>query len=125
MDYPAASRRIEDLPSDGGKVVDTLAGAILRLFIRLGEVDASLGRHDRRLAALEHGRPQPPRPAPEAQPAAAGAGDPDGEAPLPHRGRGRPPGSKNRPKTTNGAYHDDGCHDDDHELDPERDLDQL
>jgi hypothetical protein len=47
-----AARRIEDLPCDGGKVVDTLAGGVLRLFVKLHAVE-------RRLAALEkrQGRP--------------------------------------------------------------------
>lgn len=133
MDYPATTRKIEDLPSDGGKVVDVLAGAILRLFIRLGEIDAALGRHDRRLAALEGGvRPQPapartapPSPREEPDPGlnrgggdpAAGGVDPEAD-PVPHRGRGRPPGSRNKPKPNGFDHHDD----DRGGLDPERDL---
>ena len=32
------TRRLEDLPSDGGAAVDTLAGALLRTSVRLGRV---------------------------------------------------------------------------------------
>lgn len=127
MDYGPTVRKLDDLPSDNGKTVDCLAGALLRLFVRVSEIDALLGSYGRRLAALEHGirpQPQPPKPAPgrdqgaapAPQPAGAEPGDPDGPA-VPHRGRGRPPGSKNRPKP-NGAYHAD----DDHEIEVERDL---
>jgi hypothetical protein len=45
-------RRIEDLPSDGGRTVDTLAGGILRIFVRLEEIE-------RRLTKLERARPEP------------------------------------------------------------------
>jgi hypothetical protein len=30
-----SARKLEDLPSDGGAAVDTLAGGLLRTFIRL------------------------------------------------------------------------------------------
>jgi hypothetical protein len=46
-------RKLEDLPSDGGKVVDTLAGANLRIFVRLKEVEEVCPRLARRIAALE------------------------------------------------------------------------
>ena len=39
-------RRIEDLPSDGGRTIDTLAGGMLRLFVRVEGLE-------RRLKALE------------------------------------------------------------------------
>jgi hypothetical protein len=47
------TRRLEELPSDGGQAVDTLAGAVLRLFIRSNELEAQLARLTRRVAALE------------------------------------------------------------------------
>jgi hypothetical protein len=47
------TRRLEDLPSDGGQAVDTLAGANLRIFIRLNELEAALVRVTPRVAALE------------------------------------------------------------------------
>jgi hypothetical protein len=43
------TRRIEDLPSDGGKTVDTIAGGMLRLFVRVEGLK-------KRLKALEQGR---------------------------------------------------------------------
>jgi hypothetical protein len=49
---PTPTRRLEDLPSDGGRTVDTLAGGILRIFVRLEEME-------RRLAKLEKIRPEP------------------------------------------------------------------
>jgi hypothetical protein len=45
-----ATRRIEDLPSDGGRTVDTLAGGMLRIFVRLDDME-------RRIAKLEKIRP--------------------------------------------------------------------
>ena len=42
MSSPSLARsqaQVEDLPSDGGRVVDTLAGAILRVFARLNEIE--------------------------------------------------------------------------------------
>jgi hypothetical protein len=41
------------LPSDGGAAVDTLAGGLLRTFIRLGELEAALAKITSRVAALE------------------------------------------------------------------------
>jgi hypothetical protein len=52
------TRRLEDLPSDGGQAVDTLAGGLLRTFVRLNELEAALARMNRRVAVLE----QPPAP---------------------------------------------------------------
>jgi hypothetical protein len=43
------TRRLEDLPSDGGRAVDTLAGGMLRIFVRLEEME-------RRLTKLEKTR---------------------------------------------------------------------
>jgi hypothetical protein len=73
----AAARRIEDIPSDGGKVVDTLAGGLLRIFVRLNEIEAQQARFGRRLAALEKHR-------------AVDDANPE-QPPAPRRPRGRPP----------------------------------
>jgi hypothetical protein len=48
-----SARKLEDLPSDGGAAVDCLAGALLRTFVRLNELEAALARISRRVAALE------------------------------------------------------------------------
>jgi hypothetical protein len=48
-----AQAKVADLPSDGGKTVDTLAGAQLRTFIRLNELEAALIRVTHRLSVLE------------------------------------------------------------------------
>jgi hypothetical protein len=48
-----SARTIEELPSDGGKTVDTLAGGLLRVFIRLNEIEDALAKLTRRVAALE------------------------------------------------------------------------
>jgi hypothetical protein len=48
-----AARKLEDLPSDGRRAVDTLAGANLRIFIRLNELEEVCKRLGRRLAVLE------------------------------------------------------------------------
>jgi hypothetical protein len=73
-------------------LIDTLAGAILRLFARLE-------RHERQLATLERRLTPPPASpstrAPEAATVrASAAGDNQGQS---KRGRGRPKGSRNRP----------------------------
>ena len=59
--FASITRRLEDLPSDGGAAVDCLAGALLRTFVRLNELEAALARATRRLAVLEGG----PKPAKE------------------------------------------------------------
>jgi hypothetical protein len=48
-----SARTIEELPSDGGKTVDTLAGGLLRVFIRLNEIEDALAKLTRRVAVLE------------------------------------------------------------------------
>jgi len=53
VDLSNTRRRIEDIPSDNGKVVDTIAGALLRAFVRLNELDQANARLGRRLALLE------------------------------------------------------------------------
>ena len=57
MDNPSKSasitRKLEDLPSDGGQAVDTLAGAALRFFIRCNDLEGAIARLGRRVAALE------------------------------------------------------------------------
>jgi hypothetical protein len=102
--FATTTRKLEDLPSDGGRAVDTLAGAILRIFVRLAAIEEAHARLGRRLAALEGPQPaavndvtavtctraETPSPTPPNLP----AGPPKGS-------RGRPPGSPNRPK--NGA----------------------
>jgi hypothetical protein len=60
-DLARSTRRLEDLPSDGGGAVDCLAGGLLRTFIRLNELEAALARLTRRVAVLEGG----PKPAEE------------------------------------------------------------
>ena len=50
------TRKLEDLPSDGGQAVDTLAGAALRLFIRCNKLEAALVRLAR-VAVLEGSKP--------------------------------------------------------------------
>jgi hypothetical protein len=49
----STTRKLEDLPSDGGQAVDTLAGAALRLFIRCNQLEAEITRLGRRVAVLE------------------------------------------------------------------------
>jgi hypothetical protein len=48
-----SARKLEDLASDGGQAVDTLAGAILRLFIRANEIEGLLAKIGRRVARVE------------------------------------------------------------------------
>ena len=103
VDLSKPRRKIEDIPSDNGKVVDTIAGALLRTFVRLNELDQANVRLNRRVAVLE-GLQRQTRPAPaEKQPA-----QPDGanggtgidvfgapvHLPKPRRPRGRPAGAK-------------------------------
>src|SRR5215813_12518449 len=52
-DMVRAARKIEELPSDGGTTVDTLAGGLLRTFIRLNQVEAAYQQLTRRVARLE------------------------------------------------------------------------
>jgi hypothetical protein len=54
-----SARKLEDLPSDGGAVVDTISGALLRVFVRLNQAEAALTRLSRRVAALEGTEPEP------------------------------------------------------------------
>jgi hypothetical protein len=55
--------KIEDLPSDGGRVVDTLAGAILRVFARLNEIERAYNDLRVRVGVLEDRTPVRPAPA--------------------------------------------------------------
>jgi hypothetical protein len=48
-----ARAKIEQLPTDDGSVLDTLAGAILRLFVRVQQIEAMNERLMHKLAALE------------------------------------------------------------------------
>jgi hypothetical protein len=49
----AAARRIEDIPSDGGRTVDTLAGGILRIFVKISAIEGAQAVLERRIARLE------------------------------------------------------------------------
>jgi hypothetical protein len=55
--HASTIRKLEDLPTDNGRVVDTLAGANLRIFVCLHELEEQLHRLSRRLAVLE-GHPE-------------------------------------------------------------------
>jgi hypothetical protein len=82
--FASITRRLEDLPSDGGQTVDALAGANLRIFVRLNALEAELARVSRRLTALEGGT--------ESTKAGNGATPPDR---TPSRPTGSPPDSLN------------------------------
>jgi hypothetical protein len=55
--------KVEDLPSDGGRVVDTLAGAVLRIFVRLNEMERAFGELRTRVSHLEERPATRPTPA--------------------------------------------------------------
>jgi hypothetical protein len=55
MSPTLACPQARGLPSDDGRTVDTLAGGLLRLFSRLGEVEAALAKVTNRVAVLEKG----------------------------------------------------------------------
>ena len=59
--FASITRRLEELPSDGGKAVDCLSGALLRTFIRLNELEAELKRLGRRVARCFKGQGIPSR----------------------------------------------------------------
>jgi hypothetical protein len=63
-DLNLARRRIEGLPSDDWQVVDTLSGAILRIFVHLNGLDAAVARLGRRLSDLAGPQPSATRPMP-------------------------------------------------------------
>jgi len=50
--FANSRRRIDDLPSDNGQLVDTLAGGLLRAYARSERLDQAVGRLNRRLTAL-------------------------------------------------------------------------
>jgi hypothetical protein len=54
-------RKLEDLPSDGGHAVDVPAGANLRIFVRLKELEQAYRDLTARMRILEE-RGAPPRP---------------------------------------------------------------
>ena len=103
VDLSKTRRKIEDFPSDNGKVVDTIACALLRAFVRLNELDQANARLGRRVAVLEELQLQTRSAPAEKQPA-----QPDGanggtgidvfgapvHLPKPRRPRGRPAGSR-------------------------------
>jgi hypothetical protein len=57
-------RKIENLPSDEGRAFDILAGAILRLFSRVNDLDRTLQSLLRRLNTLEKQAERPFRDVP-------------------------------------------------------------
>jgi hypothetical protein len=103
MDLSGSQRKIEDLPSDGGKIVDVLAGGLLRVFARLNQLDQAVARLGRRIAVLQ-GPQAGPGPVPKKHSthlngASGGTGIRPfgGREDLPAqgaRGRGRPQGAK-------------------------------
>jgi anti-sigma factor RsiW len=62
VDFTSTIRKLKDLPSDGGHAVDVLAGANLRIFVRLKELEQAYGDLRARLATLEErsARQRPP-----------------------------------------------------------------
>jgi hypothetical protein len=56
MDFTSSRQRLENL-SDDGRALDTIAGALFRIFRRLEELDAAMARLGRRLTALEPRQP--------------------------------------------------------------------
>jgi hypothetical protein len=52
-----SARKIEELPADDGSVLDTIAGAILRIFVRINRIEAEHARLGRRLKAVEDRMP--------------------------------------------------------------------
>jgi hypothetical protein len=58
-----SARKLEDLPSDDGRVVDTLAGAILRVFARLNEIERAYNDLRARVGVLEDRTAARPAPA--------------------------------------------------------------
>ena len=66
MSDPSLARsqaKVEDLPSDGGRVVDTIAGAMLRVFVRLNEIERAYNDLRARVGVLEDRTPARPAPA--------------------------------------------------------------
>ena len=53
VDLAAQRQKIENLNSTDTRVIDTIAGALLRIFVRLEESDAELERLRRRVRELE------------------------------------------------------------------------
>jgi hypothetical protein len=52
-DLARAARRIEEMSTADGSVLDCLAGSILRIFVRLNEIEAMNARIMHKLTALE------------------------------------------------------------------------
>jgi hypothetical protein len=52
-DLARAARKIEQMSTDDGSVLDCLAGSILRIFARLNQIEAMNERLMRKLTALE------------------------------------------------------------------------
>jgi hypothetical protein len=53
VDLASSQRRVQDLPSDNGKIVDVIAGALMRIFTKLAEVEERQEAIVRRLDALD------------------------------------------------------------------------
>jgi hypothetical protein len=53
VDLVSSARRVSDLPSDHGKIVDVIAGALMRIFTKLAEVDERQEAIIRRIDALD------------------------------------------------------------------------
>jgi hypothetical protein len=101
VDFTTARQRVENLDAERvGNAIDTLAGAVLYLFVKLNDVDAALARLSRRISALEGLQSRTSRKTPSAPVRAGERGDPakigldplGGVRALPkvRRARGRP-----------------------------------
>jgi hypothetical protein len=103
VDLSKTRRKIEDIPSDNAKVVDTIAGALLRAFVRLNELDqanarSAAGSQCSRGYNVRRSRhtPRSNRSSPTAPNGGTGIdvfGTPV-HLPKPRRPRGRPAGAK-------------------------------
>jgi hypothetical protein len=65
--FAQTRRKLEDLPSDDGRAVDTLAGAVLRIFARLNEIEHAYGDLRKRVGVLEDRPASNPAPAPTSE----------------------------------------------------------
>jgi hypothetical protein len=53
VDLASSQQRVQDLPSDGGRAVDVISGALMRIFIRLNEMQEQLDRLRHRIESLD------------------------------------------------------------------------
>jgi hypothetical protein len=87
-DLARSARRIEEMPTHDGSVLDCLAGALLRVFTRINRLEADHARVISRLAALELSRPvagNGAAPAPASSSTAPGRGSYPPGQPAPGR----------------------------------------